>query len=176
MSTDTRWFNGRFPAGPYLLEVAETILDAKYTSPAGNEFAMIKVIWRLVGTDAYLTWILADTEKARWVWEDFGPAHFRDLVTQLIGRKFICLVGQEPGRTEDEQFNRVTAVLAEVVEDPDAEAREAHRQADNLAQRHLGDIEPMPSESPDAYRARLDRANRAFRAAYPEWQPERFVS
>jgi hypothetical protein len=56
----------------------------------------------------------------------------------------------------------------------DQEARDAHRQADNLAQRVLGNIEPMPGESPGDYGRRNDAAVVAFREAHPEWQPERF--
>jgi hypothetical protein len=133
MSTDARWFNGRFPAGPYLLEVVEVDWQGEYVSRTGDKFDVIEIIWRLVGTDACLHWRISDTEKARWAWEGFGPARFQDLTTYLVGRKFICLIGRdrvvfEGKRSRSDFTNKVNAILAEVVdEDPHCEICQVQR-------------------------------------------------
>jgi hypothetical protein len=41
--------------------------------------------------------------------------------------------------------------------------------ADDFAQRFLGNIEPSPGESPDEYSARMDRARNNFISSYPGW-------
>lgn len=54
------------------------------------------------------------------------------------------------------------------------DARRIHEIADALAQRALGDLDPYPGESPHDYERRMRDAERRFKEAYPEWQPERF--
>jgi len=51
-----------------------------------------------------------------------------------------------------------------------SEPRLSHEEADNLAQRVLGDMDPYPGESPDEYYARMDRAEAAFAARHPNWK------
>lgn len=46
----------------------------------------------------------------------------------------------------------------------------SHEDADNIAQRTLGNIEPMPGESPDEFDARSQKAELAFRKKYPQWR------
>lgn len=45
-----------------------------------------------------------------------------------------------------------------------------HEEADNLAQRVLGNIEPFPGESYEGYKTRVARADAAFAAAHPNWR------
>lgn len=45
-----------------------------------------------------------------------------------------------------------------------------HEEADNLAQRVLGDFEPYPGESYDSYQARMAEATRRFEEAHPNWR------
>ncbi len=45
-----------------------------------------------------------------------------------------------------------------------------HEEADALAQRVLGDMDPYPGESPSEYHARLRKADDAFAAKHPNWR------
>lgn len=45
-----------------------------------------------------------------------------------------------------------------------------HEEADSIAQRILGNIEPAPGESYDDYYKRMDAARRKFSEANPNWR------
>lgn len=45
-----------------------------------------------------------------------------------------------------------------------------HEEADELAQRFLGNIEPGPGETPREYHDRLDRATASFQSSHPNWR------
>jgi hypothetical protein len=70
---------------------------------------------------------------------------------------------------------QLVAIEGDNFSEPDLVAeREAHERADELAQRHLGAVEPSPWETPKEYHERAEREERLFRAVHPEWQPEKY--
>lgn len=173
-----RSFNGRFPAGPYIMTVVEAERRLPERAAVGSEIIhpeRIELIFRLDGTDAYLTWSFANTQDAKWSWADLG-CDFTDIMTTIVGRTFLVRVGRQKrpvqGKSSRSDYiNKVLEIMCEY-----DNARAAHERADSLAQRTLGEIEPMPGESPSAYRRRMEQAERAFRLAHPEWQPEELDS
>lgn len=46
-----------------------------------------------------------------------------------------------------------------------------HEEADYIAQRILGDLEPYPGEEPEEFHVRSERARRLFSIQYPNWNP-----
>lgn len=46
----------------------------------------------------------------------------------------------------------------------------SHEKADWIAQRVLGNVDPMPGESPDEFDKRTRRAEARFRVKYPNWR------
>jgi hypothetical protein len=136
---------------------------------------LYKVVIADGASGAVLYGYLVDTPQARWAWEQTGAVRPDDI---KVGMKFLAHVKVERG-THDEDRNRIGRLetdpdVGSMFEPTPVEAERAHFIADALAQRVLGDFEPAPGESPDAYHERLRAAERTFRERYPEWQPERF--
>lgn len=46
----------------------------------------------------------------------------------------------------------------------------SHEEADDLAQRTLGEMEPYPGEGPGEYARRMDEMTTAFAAEHPNWR------
>lgn len=169
-----RSFNGRFPAGPYKMTVVEATRHLPVRAAVGSEIIhpeRIELMFRLDGTDAYLMWSFANTQEAKWAWEELG-CDFTDIMTTIVGRTFLVRVGRQkrPVQGKSSKSDYINKIL-EVMCEYDSEL-EAHERADALAQRVLGDLEPSPGESPETYRRRMESAERSFRIAHPEWQPE----